>query len=185
VRRAALAITLAVGMALVWPTASRGADPTPEALAALQLAPTPRAAAPAFSLSGLDGGAQSLAGQRGRVVLLYFWATWCGYCQRELPTTIEQLARRYRDRGLVVLAVNIEEGRDGVRTWVRRHGVTVPVLLDTDGDVSAEYRVTATPTVVLVDREGRSLARAVGTRPWTDAQARPLWDSLLGALPSR
>jgi hypothetical protein len=45
--------------------------------------------------------------------------------------------------------------------------------------------VTATPTVVLVDREGRSLARAVGTRPWTDAQARPLWDSLLGALPSR
>ena len=129
----------------------------------------------------LDGAKVSLGTQRGRVVLLYFWATWCPYCGKELPAAIEQLARTYRERALSVLAVNIEERPETVRAWVRQHKVTVPVLLDADAEVSAEYRVTATPTAILIDGEGRTLARAVGTRPWTGDQARPLWDALLGA----
>ena len=114
------------------------------------------------------------------MVLLYFWATWCPYCAKELPAAIEQLARAYGDRSLTVLAVNIEERPETVRSWVRQHKVTVPVLLDADGEVSADYRVTATPTTILVDRAGRLLARAVGTRPWAGEKARPLWDALLG-----
>ena len=161
------------------PPRGDAADPSAEALAALDLAPLPRAAAPAFTLTDLDGRALSLASLRGQTVLLYFWATWCGYCQKELPTSVEELARRYRDRQLVVLAVNIEEGRDAVRAWVKKHGVTVPVLLDPDGEVSADYRVTATPTAVLVDPNGRAIARAVGTRAWTGERGRALWETLL------
>ena len=175
-----LLIPLLVAAALVGaPGAGESADPSAEALAALELIPLPRATAPAFTLPDLDGRALSLATLRGQTVLLYFWATWCPYCQKELPATVQELSRRYRDRQLVVLAVNIEEGRDKVRAWVKKHGVTVPVVLDGDGDVSGEYRVTATPTAVLVDRSGRTVARAVGTRSWTSDRGKSLWDALL------
>ena len=174
------ALLVLVGAVLIGaPRAVGSAEPSAEALAALELAPLPRAAAPAFTLTDLDGRAVSLASLRGQTVLLYFWATWCPYCQKELPATVQDLARRYRDRRLVVLAVNIQEGRDKVRTWVKKHGVSVPVVLDGDGEVSGEYRVTATPTAVLVDRDGRTVARAVGTRSWTSESARPLWDTVL------
>jgi len=155
------------------------ADPSREALDALDLAPLPRVTAPAFPLPDLDGRAISLASLRGQAVLLYFWATWCPYCQKELPAAVQDLARRYRDRQLVVLAVNIEEGRDKVKAWVKKHGVTVPVVLDGDGEVMGEYKVSATPTAVLVDRDGRTIARAVGTRSWTSDRGRALWDALL------
>lgn len=179
------AALLAAGLLVAAPSAGPAADPTPEALAALQLVATPRAAAPALALSDLDGRSVSLASLRGDVVVLYFWATWCPYCQKELPTTVQELARRYRDRRLVVLAVNLEEGRDKVRAWVKKHGISVPVLLDGNGEVSGDYRVTATPTAVLVDRDGRTVARAVGTRSWTSDRARPLWDALLPPAQTR
>ena len=175
-----LLFPLLVAAALVSaPGAGKAAEPSAEALGALELIPMPRATAPAFTLPDLDGRALSLATLRGQTVLLYFWATWCPYCQKELPATVQELSRRYRDRQLVVLAVNIEEGRDKVRAWVKKHGVTVPVVLDGDGDVSSEYRVTATPTAVLVDRTGRTVARAVGTRSWTSDRGKSLWDALL------
>src|SRR6185503_7106323 len=97
-------------------------------------------------LPDLDGRVVSLASLRGRVVLLYFWATWCGYCVRELPSTMETLQRRYRDQGLTVLAVSFEERPETVKAWVRPRGLSMPVLLDRAGDVSGNYRVTATPT---------------------------------------
>jgi peroxiredoxin len=178
-RRRSLAALLAAVTLAVATGGADAADPSPEALAALDLAPLPRAVAPAFTLADLDGRATSLASLRGQAVLLYFWATWCPYCQKELPASVQDLARRYQDRKLVVLAVNIEEGRDKVRAWVKKHGVTVPVLLDGDGEVSGEYRVTATPTAILVDRDGRTVARAVGTRAWTADRGRALWDALL------
>jgi hypothetical protein len=75
--------------------------------------------------------------------------------------------------------VSFGEPPDTVKNWVRSRGLSVLVLLDPDGDVSGEYRVTATPTTVLLDRGGRVVGRGVGTRPWTDARARALWDVLL------
>lgn len=158
---------------------SRAAAPSEALLAELRLVPGRGATPPAFSLPDLDGRVVSLASLRGRVVLLYFWATWCPYCVRELPSTIESLQRRYRDQGLTVLAVSFEERPDTVKAWVRPRGLSMPVLVDQDGEVSGDYRVTATPTAVLLDREGRVVGRAVGTRPWADARARALWDVLL------
>lgn len=176
IARALVAIALALGL-----LAGRAdaADDLGRLLAPLGLTALSGGRPAGFTLPSVAGGKVSLAEQQGKVVLVYFWATWCPYCQKELPATVQELARRYRDRRLVVLAVNIQEGRDKVRAWVKMHGLSVPVVLDSDGEVSGEYRVTATPTAVLVDREGRTVARAVGTRAWMSERARPFWDTLL------
>ena len=113
-----------------------------------------------------------------------------------MPSIIEQVNRDYRDRGLVVYAVNIEETRRRVAKWVEKNHSTVPVLLDPAGDASAAYRIsagtntapgsciayriTATPTVFLIGRDGRFVAKAIGTKEWTSEHGRALLQRLLG-----
>jgi peroxiredoxin len=96
-----------------------------------------------------------------------------------LPSTIEQVHRTHGERGLAVLAVNIEERRETVAAWVRRAKVTMPVLLDPSGQVTRSYGVTGTPTAFLVGRDGKLVARAVGTKPWTGDKGRKLLERLL------
>jgi hypothetical protein len=89
--------------------------------------------------------------------------------------------REYGARGLAILAVNIREDRRTVESWVKQAGVTFRVLLDPRGDAVAAYRVTGTPTVVLIGRDGRLVARGVGTREWTGEAGRALLAALLKA----
>ena len=96
-----------------------------------------------------------------------------------MPSTIEQLHREYGGRGLAVVAVNMEEAPDAVATWVRRKRITMAVALDPSGVASRDWAITATPSAFLVDRDGRVVARAVGTRPWTDAEGRAVIEALL------
>ena len=96
-----------------------------------------------------------------------------------MPSTIEQVQREYKDLGLVVYAVNIEEGRRVVAGWVEKNKLTMPVLLDPPGDASAAYQVTATPTVYLIGRDGKLVAKALGTKPWTSEQGRALLSYLV------
>lgn len=96
-----------------------------------------------------------------------------------MPSTIEQLHREYRARGLTVLAVNMEESPEAVAAWVRSKGVSTDVLLDPPGVASRAWGITATPSAFLVDRDGRVVARAVGTRPWTDPEGRAVIEALL------
>jgi peroxiredoxin len=96
-----------------------------------------------------------------------------------LPSTIEQVHREYADRGLVVLPISIQEGRSKVSAWSGKHALTLPLLLDPDGEVSGAYRITATPTAFLIDREGRLVAKAVGTKPWTSEPGRAVLRLLL------
>jgi hypothetical protein len=96
-----------------------------------------------------------------------------------LPSAIEQAHRAFKDAGLTVLAVNLGEDRATVAAWVRAKGVTSTVLLDPDGVAQRAYRVTATPTVVLVGRDGRLVGRAHGNRPWMGEKGRRLFQALL------
>jgi hypothetical protein len=91
-----------------------------------------------------------------------------------LPSTIEQLHRELRDRGLTVLAVNLGEPRDVLAAWVKSRNVTTTVLLDPSGDVARSYAIAHTPTVFLVDRRGRLVGKAIGTRQWTGDRGRAL-----------
>ncbi|MBI2527432.1 MAG: TlpA family protein disulfide reductase [Candidatus Rokubacteria bacterium] len=84
-------------------------------------------------------------------------------------------------KGLTVLAINIQEGRQKVAAWVRDRGLTSRVLLDPAGEAVAAYRVTATPTVFLIGRDGKMVARGAGTRSWLGAEGRALLGALLAA----
>ena len=96
-----------------------------------------------------------------------------------MPSTIEQLHREYRPRGLAVLAVNMEEPPEAVAAWVRSKRVSMDVLLDPSGAASRAWAITGTPSTFLVDRGGRVVARAVGTRPWTGPEGRSVIEALL------
>lgn len=96
-----------------------------------------------------------------------------------MPSTIERLHQDYKDAGLVVLPISIEEGRGKVAAWGPARTLTVPLLLDPDGQVSSAYRITATPTVYLIGRDGKLIAKAIGNKPWTSAPGRALLQHLL------
>ena len=96
-----------------------------------------------------------------------------------MPSTIEQVHTEFKDRGLVVLPISIEEGRRKVSGWTDKQKLTLPLLLDPDGDASAAYKITATPTAFLINREGRVVAKAVGTKAWTSEAGRAVLQLLL------
>jgi thiol-disulfide isomerase/thioredoxin len=114
----------------------------------------PPVPAPDFSLQRLDGPAVSLKDLRGSVVVLEFWATWCGPCRGSLPS-LEVIARRYRDRRVQVLLVNVAEQAEPVRAWLEGRYEAAAVLLDGDGGVSERYGVDGIPRLFVIDQDGR------------------------------
>ena len=120
---------------------------------------------------------KSLHAQKGNVVLLYFWATWCGPCRAGM-IALESLYNLYKDRGLEILAVNISENEAQVQTFALNNQITFPILLDSDGRVSRTYGVRAIPTIFLVDREGRIMLRKVGSPDWNSPEIHAALDYL-------
>jgi cytochrome c biogenesis protein CcmG, thiol:disulfide interchange protein DsbE len=116
-------------------------------------APVAGAPAPDFSLSGIDGAQVRLSDYRGDVVLVNFWATWCGPCRAEMPLLQERFTA-LRESGLVVLAVNDDEPVGEVTAFVQELGLTFPILLDPGANVQQLYRVLGYPTSFLVGRDG-------------------------------
>ena len=136
--------------------------------------------APGFALADMDGEQHRLADYAGKVVLVNFWATWCPPCRREMPA-LEALYLKYRERGLVVLAVNQWEDADHVFAYMGQLNVfpTFPVLFDPESRVSADYGVKGLPTSFLVDRQGRLVYRAIGGREFDHPDIERLLHTLL------
>jgi peroxiredoxin len=109
--------------------------------------------APGFSLQSRDGGQVSLASQKGNVVMVNFWATWCVPCRQEMPH-LQALYERYQSLGFELLAVNVEDNPEGARKWLEETPVTFPVLFDPKNEVSKLYKVVAMPSTVLIGRDG-------------------------------
>ncbi len=118
----------------------------------------------AFSLPDTEGHTVSLEQFAGQVVLLDFWASWCGPCREALPVT-QTLHQRYAQQGLVVLGINQGESQSVVADFVRDNGYTFPMLLDTAQRVGDDYRVRGIPTVILIDRDGIIRHVRVGSGP--------------------
>jgi peroxiredoxin len=117
--------------------------------------------APGFHLEKLDGSRFDLADRKGQVVVLDFWATWCGPCMQSMPL-VEEVIGGFADRKVELLAVNMEEQPDQVKSVLERHKFKVPVAIDRDGAVAAKYSVTAIPQTVVIDREGKVVRLFVG-----------------------
>jgi len=118
----------------------------------LSASPAIGSPAPDFELINLAGDRIRLSGLRGTVVLINFWATWCGPCRLEMPA-IQERYQRYRPE-LAVLAVDFDEPADEVQKFVDELGLTFEVLLDPGAKVQDLYRVRGYPTTYLVDAEG-------------------------------
>jgi len=127
-------------------------------------------AAPSFTLPTLDGRQVSLEQFRGKIVLLDFWATWCGPCRLSMPL-LEKLHRE-RPEDFVLLAINLQEPLDLVRDYVGRQNIKSMVLLDKDGEVGSAYHSESIPMQVLIDQKGIIRHVQVGFSPRMTDQLR-------------
>ena len=121
------------------------------AVPALSLADT--GPAPDFQLTSAAGTPVNLAQYKGQVVMINFWASWCGPCRTEMPV-LEQLHKKYKPMGFTMIGVNVEPDSATAVNWLKATPVTFPILFDTDSKVSKLYAVSGMPSTVIVDRKG-------------------------------
>ena len=136
--------------------------------------------APALELKDSTGKPQNLESYRGKIVILNFWATWCGPCATEMSRFVETY-HRYSDRGVVVLAASLdpEETKKNIPKFIERHHMEFPVLMDATVDQLKEFGMgEGVPGTVFIDPEGKIFARILGEAKKKDVFARVDW--LLG-----
>jgi len=125
---------------------------------------TVQAPAPDFTLKSDSGENLRLSEMRGEVVLINFWASWCGPCRQEMPI-LSELHDKYKTMGFTVLGINVEENSSDARKLLKEMPVSFPVLFDNDSSVSKQYDVAAMPSTVLVDRDGNMRYLHKGYKP--------------------
>lgn len=125
-------------------------------------ASTPAAPSPAWELKGVDGKPVKSSDFAGKVVILDFWATWCGPCRMEIPGFIE-LQKQYADKGLVVVGVSLDQdGASVVKSFMDKTGINYPVVLGDETIVNAFGGVEGIPTTFIIDRNGQIVGKHVG-----------------------
>ena len=113
-----------------------------------------------FTAKNLDAKPVKLSDFKGKVVLVNFWAVWCGPCQEEIPELV-QLYNTYHDKGFVIVGVSDSSDLKEIKTFVNEHKMSYPVVTD-DGDISDEYNVSGFPTSFLIDRSGKIVKKYPG-----------------------
>ncbi len=124
---------------------------------------------PPLSLSDLDGKKHNLSDYRGKVVVMNFWATWCGPCAKEMPA-FETLAERLSGERFALLTVNFGEKADRIKPFLKKIGVDVPVLLDPDMGTSKAWAKSGLPTTYVIDAEGKIRYQVLGVMEWDAPQ---------------
>ncbi|MBI1293141.1 redoxin domain-containing protein [bacterium] len=139
--------------------------------------------APPVKLTSLQGESVDIASHVGKdVVVLDFWASWCGPCRRALPV-IDKLTKEYKDKGVAVYTVNIEDPVDVVQSFLKANKLDVEVLLDKDSAVARAYLASSIPQTVLIDKKGNVVKVHVGISEDYEKELRTELDSLIGATP--
>jgi len=163
----------------LWAQQGKGAASADELLKSIGLTKPAMSRAPDFNLRDAAGGTSSLSAYRGSLVLLNFWATWCGPCREEMPS-MEQLSRNFGGHGLVVVAVNQRENTALVNKFMKTHGLNFATPMDTDGRVAASYRVYGIPVTYLIDGNGQAIGMKSGPRDWASAEVVSVFRKLIG-----
>jgi len=152
------------------------------ASASAPIKPWTGGATPAFELSALDGRKVDLAGLRGRVVLINYWATWCEPCREEMPA-IERLRAKMKGRPFEVLAVNFGESEERVAAFVAKLDLTMPILLDPYKNSVDAWKVRGLPMTFLVDAVGRVRYWSFGERDWSEGEGLALVEKMVAEAP--
>jgi thiol-disulfide isomerase/thioredoxin len=179
-------LTVIVALALMmmaprclWAQQTKAAGSIDELLRSIGLSKPAMSLAPDFNLRDSNGGLSSLSGYRGNLLLLNFWATWCGPCREEMPS-MEQLSRSFGGQGFVVVAVNQKENAALVNKFMKTHGLNFSIPLDTDGRVAASYRVYGIPVTYLIDGNGQAIGMKSGPRDWAAREVIDAFRKLIG-----
>jgi peroxiredoxin len=110
-------------------------------------------AAPDFQLAGLDGAQLKLADLHGQPAVLIFWTAWCPVCKEEAPH-FNQLAAAYEPQGVRVVGINIQDSPARTEGGVKEFGIQYRVVRDSDASMTRRYKVSGTPTIIFLDRDG-------------------------------
>ena len=155
------------------------ADKNGSTTAGLTTAPQAGFLAPDFTLETIEGESITLSDLRGQVVLVNFWATWCPPCKAEMPT-FERTYLDYADQGFMLLAVNAiqQDSVGAIETYRAANGLTFPILLDTDSDISRTWKVHSLPTSFFVGKDG-IISEVVVGGPMSEALIRARIEELL------
>ena len=122
------------------------------------------APAPPFTLAARGGKDVSLAQYQGQVVMINFWASWCGPCRQEMPL-LESIYKKYNKLGFTLLGVNVEPDSKAADDWLKATPVSFPILYDKDSKVSKLYDVDGMPSTVIIDRTGKLRVLHRGYKP--------------------
>ena len=120
--------------------------------------------APGFTLASRSGHDVSLAQYKGNVVMINFWASWCGPCRQEMPL-LESIYKKYNKMGFTMLGVNVEPNSNAANEWLKATPVSFPILYDRDSKVSKLYDVAGMPSTVIIDRSGKLRVLHRGYKP--------------------
>jgi peroxiredoxin len=130
-----------------------------------------------FTLATHGGGKVGLKEQRGKVVMINFWATWCPPCLEEMPA-MERLYRQHKEAGFTLIAVSVDADPKKVAPFVTEHKLTFPIGLDPRMEMANSYGVRALPSSFIVGRDGNLAALAIGPRTWDNDAAHSLVEGL-------
>lgn len=125
--------------------------------------------APGFALPSRNGDIVSLEQLKGQVVMLNFWASWCGPCRQEMPL-LDQMHKRYSALGFTLLGVNVEADTKDAERWLADTPVSFPILFDRESKVSKLYNVSAMPSTVFIDRKGNLRYLHRGYKPGDEGE---------------
>ena len=145
------------------------------ATASMAGAPQP---APDFVLPAREGSDVRLSELKGQVVMINFWATWCGPCRQEMPL-LQQLQSKYEPLGFTLLGVNVENDSAAAQAWLEGMPVTFPILFDRENQVAERFGVEGMPSTVFVDRAGNVRHVHRGYRPGDEAKYADVIRSLV------
>jgi peroxiredoxin len=135
--------------------------------------------APDFALSDMNGKKVALSEFKGKVVILNFWATFCGPCKEEMPS-LNNLYLTLKKDGLIVLAISTDDSEKPVQSFIKAKAIAFPVLIDKDQQVFYDrYTVLGLPTTFIIDRDGIIREKILGDRPWDGPDMKAKIGSLL------
>jgi cytochrome c biogenesis protein CcmG/thiol:disulfide interchange protein DsbE len=135
--------------------------------------------APNFIFPDLKGQQISLSDQRGKVVLVNIWATWCPPCKQEMPS-MQKLYEKFKGENFEILAVSIDStGRDAVAPFTRTMNLTFPVLLDPKEDIGSLYGITGVPESFIIDKEGIVVEKIIGPIDWATPKVFQFFQDLI------
>jgi len=131
-----------------------------------------------FTLESLDGDMIKLSSHKGKVVFLNFWATWCPPCKEEMPS-MQKLYDHFKDQGLEMIAVDLQEDKTAVRKFFDEYNLTFTAALDKNGRVGSQYGARNIPTMYIIDRDGFVIAGVIGGKDWYTPEMIGFFESLL------